>query len=70
MAWIKVRDGYVRSGSVDYISRSTYVFDGKYRLIFDLSSGATAVYDEYDTKEECEAAIEKLINLLIDGGDL
>ena len=47
--------------SIVYISRSTYVFDGKYRLIFDLSSGATAVYDEYDTKEECEAAIEKMV---------
>lgn len=61
MAWIKVRDGYVDADSIIYISRSTYVFDGKYRLIFDLSSGATAVYDEYDTKEECEAAIEKMV---------
>ena len=70
MAWIKVRDGYVRSGSVEYIRRSTYLYDNKYRLIFDLCNGDSAIYGEYDTKEECENRIEKLINLLIDEGDL
>lgn len=61
MAWIKVKDGYVRSDFVVYIRRSTYMYDDKYRLIFDLLNGDVAIYDEYDTKEECEAVIEKLV---------
>lgn len=61
MAWIKVRDGYVDVDSIVSIRRSTYMYDDKYRLIFDLSNGDSAVYDEYDTKEECEAAIEKMV---------
>ena len=61
MVWVKVRDGYVDSDSIIYIRRSTYMYDDKYRLVFDLSNGISAVYDEYDTKEECEAAIEKMV---------
>ena len=62
MDWIKVKDGYVRSGSVDYVRRSTYLYDDKYRLIFDLSNGDTAIFDEYDTREECEKDIDTLVN--------
>ena len=70
MSWIKIKDGNIKSGSVDYISRSTYLYDNKYRLIFDLHNGDSAIYNEYDTKEECENQIEKLINRFIDEGDL
>ena len=70
MSWIKVKDGYIRSGSVDYIRRSTYLYDDKYRLIFDLRNGDSAIYDEYDTRVECEAQIDKLVNCFIDEGDL
>ena len=70
MSWIKVKDGYIKSGSVNYIRRSTYLYDNKYRLIFDLHNGDSAIYNEYDTKEECENQIEKLINRFIDEGDL
>ena len=70
MAWIKVKDGYIKSGSVDYIRRSTYLYENKYRLIFDLRNCDSAIYDEYDTREECENQIEKLINRFIDEGDL
>ena len=70
MAWIKVKDGYIKSGSVDYVRRSTYLYDNKYRLIFDLRNGDSAIYNEYDTREECEIQIEKLINRFIDEGDL
>ena len=70
MSWIKVKDGYIKSGSVDYIRRSTYLYDNKYRLIFDLCNGDSAIYDEYDTREECENQIEKLVNRFIDEGDL
>ena len=62
MAWIKVKDGYVRSEAVDYVRRSTYLYDDKYRLIFDLSNGDTAIFDEYDTREECEKDIDILVN--------
>ena len=70
MSWIKVKDGYIKSGSVDYIRRSTYLYDDKYRLIFDLRNGDSAIYDEYDTRAECEAQIDKLVNCFIDEGDL
>ena len=70
MSWIKVKDGYIKSGSVDYIRRSTYLYDDKYRLIFDLHNGDSAIYDEQDTREECEEQIEKLVNRFIDEGDL
>ena len=70
MAWIKVKDGYVRSEAVDYVRRSTYLYDNKYRLIFDLSNGDSAIYGEYDTREECENQIEKLINRFINERDL
>ena len=66
MGWIKVKDGYVRSDSVIYIRRSTYLYDNKYRLIFDLSNGDTTIYDEYDTREEIEAGIDKLVNQFLD----
>ena len=66
MGWIKVKDGYVRSDSVIYIRRSTYLYDNKYRLIFDLSNGDTTIYDEYDTREETEAEIDKLVNQFLD----
>ena len=66
MGWIKVKDGYVRSDSVIYIRRSTYLYDNKYRLIFDLSNGDTTIYDEYDTREEIEAEIDKLVNQFLD----
>ena len=62
MGWIKVKDGYVRSESVDYVRRSTYLYDNKYRLIFDLSNGDTAIFDEYETREECEKDIDILVN--------
>ena len=62
MAWIKVKDGYVRSGSVDYVRRSTYLYDDKYRLMFDLSNGDVVIFDEYDTREECEKDIDTLVN--------
>ena len=70
MSWIKVKDGYIRSGSVDYIRRSTYLYDNKYRLIFDLHSGDSAIYDEYDTRAECENQIEKIINQFLDEREL
>ena len=70
MSWIKVRDGYIRSGSVEYVRRSTYLYDDKYRLIFDLHNGDSAIYDEYNTKEECEKQIDKLIDQFLDEGDL
>lgn len=70
MAWIKVKDGYVRSEAVDYVRRSTYLYDNKYRLIFDLHNGDTAIFDEYDTREECENQIEKLVNRFINEGEL
>ncbi len=70
MSWIKVKDGYVRSGSVEYIRRSTYLYEDKYRLIFNLRNGDSAIFHEYDTREECENQIEKLINCFIDEGDL
>ena len=62
MAWIKVKDGYVRSEAVDYVRRSTYLYDDKYRLIFDLSNGDVVIFDEYDTREECEKDIDTLVN--------
>ena len=70
MGWIKVKDGYIRSDSVDYIRRSTYLYDDKYRLIFDLRNGDSAIYDEYDTRAECEAQIDKLVNQFLDERDL
>lgn len=66
MSWIKVKDGYVRSGSVAYIRRSTYLYDNKYRLILDLCNGDSAIFNEYDTREECEAQIDKLVNQFLD----
>lgn len=66
MSWIKVKDGYVRSESIDCIRRSTYLYDNKYRLIFDLHNGDSAIYSEYDTREECEADIDKLVNQFLD----
>ena len=62
MGWIKVKDGYVRSEAVDYVRRSTYLYDNKYRLLFDLFNGDVAIFDEYDTRKECEADIDRLIN--------
>ena len=62
MGWIKVRDGYVRSEAVDYVKRSTYLYDNKYRLMFGLLNGDVAIFDEYDTREECEKDIDTLIN--------
>ena len=70
MGWIKVKDGYIRSDSVDYIRRSTYLYDDKYRLIFDLRNGDSAIYDEYDTRAECEAQIDKLVNQFLDEREL
>ena len=70
MSWIKVKDGYIRSSSVEYVRRSTYLYDNKYRLIFDLHNGDSAIYDEYNTKEECEKQIDKLIDQFLDEGDL
>ena len=70
MSWIKVKDGYVRSDSIDYVRRSTYLYDNKYRLIFDLRNGDSAIYDEYDTRAECEAQIDKLVNQFLDERDL
>ena len=66
MGWIKVKDGYVRSEAVDYVRRSTYLYDNKYRLMFDLSNGDVAIFREYDTREECEADIDRLINKFFD----
>ena len=66
MGWVKVKDGYVRSESIDYVRRSTYLYDNKYRLIFDLSNGDTTIYDEYDTREETEAEIDKLVKQFLD----
>ena len=62
MSWIKVKDGYVRSESVDCVRRSTYLYDNKYRLIFDLHNGDSAIFDEYETREECEKDIDILVN--------
>ena len=70
MSWIKVKDGYIRSGSVEYVRRSTYLYDDKYRLIFDLHNGDSAIYGEYNTKEECENQIDKLINQFLDEREL
>lgn len=66
MSWIKVKDGYVRSEAVDYVRRSTYLYDNKYRLIFDLHNGDTAIFDEYETREECEKDIDILVNEFLD----
>lgn len=66
MGWIKVKDGYVRSKSIEYIRRSTYLYDNKYRLMFDLDNGDIVIFDEYDTREECEEAIEKMVDKFID----
>lgn len=65
MAWIKVRDGYVRSESIDYVRRSTYLYNDKYRLILDLHDGDSAIFNEYNTREECEADIDKLVNYFL-----
>ena len=62
MSWIKVKDGYVSKDSIVYIRRSTYLYDNKYRLILDLQNGDTAIYNEYDTREECEEVIERLVS--------
>ena len=62
MGWIKVKDGYVRSEAVEYVRRSIYLYDNKYRLLFDLFNGDVAIFDEYDTREECEKDIDTLIN--------
>lgn len=70
MSWIKVKDGYIRSESIDYVRRSTYLYDNKYRLIFDLRNGDSAIFDEYDTRAKCENQIEKLINQFLDERDL
>ena len=66
MGWIKVKDGYVRSESIDYVRRSTYLCDNKYRLMFDLFNGDVAIFDEYETREECEKDIDKLVNQFLD----
>lgn len=66
MSWIKVKDGYVRSEAIDYVRRSTYLYDNKYRLIFDLHNGDTAIFDEYETREECEKDIDILVNEFLD----
>lgn len=70
MSWIRVKYGYVKGEAIEAIRRSNYLYDNKYRLIFDLHNGDSAIYNEYDTKEECENQIEKLINRFIDEGDL
>ena len=70
MGWIKVKDGYVRSEAVDYVRRSTYLYDNKYRLIFDLRNGDSAIFGEYDTRAECEAQIDRLINQFLDEREL
>ena len=64
--WVKVKDGYVRDDSIVYVRRSTYLYDGKYRLILDLQNGDSAIYHEYDTKEECEEIIDRLVNYWLD----
>ena len=70
MSWIKVKDGYIRSGSVEYVRRSTYLYDDKYRLIFDLHNCDSAIYGDYDTREECENQIERLVNQFLDEEEL
>ncbi len=64
MTWIKVKDGYVSKYSIVYIRRSTYLYDNKYRLILDLCNGDTAIYNEYDTRKECEEEIERIVDSL------
>ena len=62
MDWMRVKDGFIRCDSIIYIRRSTYLYDNKYRLLFDLFNGDVAIFDEYDTREECEKDIDTLIN--------
>ena len=66
MGWMRVKDGFIRCDSIIYIRRSTYLYDNKYRLIIDLSNGDTAIYHEYDTREETEEAMHHLIKWLND----
>ena len=66
MSWIKVRDGYVKGEAIEAIRRSNYLYDNKYRLILDTVGGNTYIVNEYDTSEECEDAIERIVDKLDD----
>ena len=64
MSWIKVKDGYVKGEAIEAIRRSNYLYDNKYRLILDTVDGNTYIVNEYDTLEECEEAIKKIVEKL------
>ena len=66
MSWLKTKDGFVSCDKIESIKRSTYMYNDKYRLILVTYSGDTIVYDEYDTLEECEKAIDQLVLKLAD----
>ena len=70
MSWLKAKDGYINCNRIESVKRSTYMYNDKYRLILVTYSGDTLVYDEYDTLEECEAAIDQLVLKLADYIDL
>ena len=70
MSWIKVKDGYVNTKAIEAVRRANYLYDNKYRLMLDTVGGNTYIANEYNTSEECENQIEKLVNQFIDDGDL
>lgn len=70
MGWIKVRDGYVNTKAIEAIRRANYLYDNKYRLMLDTVGGNTYIANEYETSEEIEAEIDKLVNQFLDEGDL
>ena len=70
MSWIRARDGFVDCNKIESVKRSAYMYNDKYRLILVTNSGDALVYDEYDTLEECEEAMNKLVLKLADYADL
>ncbi len=66
MSWIKIRDGYVKGEAIEAIRRSNYLYENKYRLILDTVGGNTYIANEYDTAEECDDAVERIVDKLDD----
>ena len=64
MSWIKVKDGYVNTKTIEAIRRANYLYDNKYRLMLDTVGGNTYIVNEYDTAEECEDAVERIVDKL------
>ena len=66
MSWIRVKYGYVKGEAIEAIRRSNYLYDNTYRLILDTVGGNTYIVNEYDALEECEDAIERIVDKLDD----